>query len=198
MKILLRVLCFGSLFIVGHVKANTESETPEATGERVVNDVLQRFNDTGLETNETTLLFMRRVAWVESFFGNSLYTFIRGFHGGIWQKGLKAFLHTLNVKKFPILREKHRLIKKIFNISWIKVFWRDLRKALFSALTSWLYFYLGSTQIPPTLEEQAVFWVLNKNMCAPMAQDFIDGVKVLEGKLVNKVHAVPLFVIMLI
>ena len=180
MKILLGILCFGLLF-VGHVKANTESETLEASGEKAVNDVLQRFRDTGLETNETTLLFMRRMAWVESNFGNSPYTFRRGFHGGIWQKDLKAFRDTQNVKKFPILLEKHRRIQEIFNITWIKAPWGELRKPLYSALAAWLYLCLSPTPIPLTLQDQAVFWVVYKNKCAPMAQDFIDGVKILEG-----------------
>ena len=184
MKIVLGVLCFGSLLIAGHVKANKESETLEATGEMAVSDVLQRFNDTGLETNETTLLFMRRMAWVESNFGNSPYTFRQGFHGGIWQKDLKAFRDTQNVKKFPILLEKHRLIEELLNVTWIKTPWRELRKPLHSVLTAWLFLCILPREIPPTVEEQAEFWVEFKDECAPMAQDFIDGVKVLEGKFI--------------
>ena len=190
MKILLIVHCFGSLLIAGHVKnaevcaAYTESETPEATSEKVVNHVLTRFKNVGLETNETILLFMRRMAWVESNFGNSPYTFRQGFHGGIWQKNLKAFRDTQNVKKFPILLEKHRLIEELFNITWIKAPWRESRKPLHSALTAWLFLCILPREIPPTVEQQAEFWVELKNECAPMAQYFIDGVKVLEGKFI--------------
>ena len=170
------LLFFGTLVLVTCASAYNETETPEATGERVVNDVLDRFNETGLETDENVLLFMRRMAWVESQFGGYNLTFRQGFHGGIWQKSLKAFRMTQKENTM-----KHQQIKDLLEINWEKVPWSECRKPLYSALTVWLYLCLSPTPIPELLEEQAEFWVEYKKECAPMVQDFIDHVKVLEG-----------------
>ena len=135
------VICFGTLALVIGAGASHET-TVNVTGERVVNDILDRFNETGLETSDTVLLFMRRMAWVESKFGSSPYTFRRGFYGGIWQKNRKAFLMTQRFKIYPVLREKYQQIKDIFGIDWLRTSWRESRKPLYSALTAWLYLCL--------------------------------------------------------
>ena len=119
----LGVLCCVALFLFISVKAFNGTEESEAVGQRVVERALERLKVTGLETNDTLLNFMRRLAWVESKFGSDQYTFRQGFHGGIWQEGLAAFRVT---QVAPILREKHRQIYDLLGIDWVKTPWREL------------------------------------------------------------------------
>ena len=144
----LGVLCCVALFLFISVKAFHGTEESEAVGQHVVERALERLKVTGLETNDTLLNFMRRLAWVESKFGSDQYTFRQGFHGGIWQEGLGAFRLTQNAL---ILREKHRQIYDLLGIDWVKTPWRELRKPWYSALTKWLYLSIGPTPIPVTI-----------------------------------------------
>ena len=112
----LGLLYFMAFFLVGSVSSKSTIDIPEETGNYVVNVVLKQLNESGLETDETTLVFLRRLAWVESRFGSGPYTFRLGFHGGIWQIGLRAFRDTQNANKHPILLEKHQRISDIFKI----------------------------------------------------------------------------------
>lgn len=146
------------LFLFISVKAFAETEDPKATGEFVVNAVLSRFNETGFETNENVLTFMRRLAWVESRFGNDPHTFRQGFHGGIWQEDLGAFRETQNARNNPTLVDKHSRINVIFGIDWINIPWNESRKPLYSAITARLHLGLSPTQIPLNgIEQQARF-----------------------------------------
>ena len=83
----------------------------------MVKKVIQRFR---LSANTTVLQFLKRIALVESDFGNDQDTFRLGFYGGIWQVNETKFDDNKDtVSHMELLPRKHEIIMQIFGIDWI-------------------------------------------------------------------------------
>jgi len=80
--------------------------------------------------------FMRRLAWVETQFGESSKTYRSGYDGGIWQLDEVYYAHS----KSQSLSQFHDAIASNFSINWKNTTWRDCRKPFYSALGARLYF----------------------------------------------------------
>ena len=118
-------------------------------------------------------LFLRRTAKVESNFGEHSNTFVdrdaTGGSMGIWRTDRNsAFADTKNIKSHPGLVSKHKKIKEVFGIDWMKVEFLDLRKPLISALAARLFLlnlrnWKPGIPLPITLEDQGEFYKTHYN-----------------------------------
>ena len=159
------------------------TKTPEKTGTEVVETVVDRIGRAGIFGNDYG--YIRRACWVETRDGaDTAKTFRKGYHGGLWQVDEKFFLQTKDTSTYPILLEKHEMIKSKFDIDWPKVKWEDLRAPLHCVLAVSLYMLTRKEPIPQSTDQQAEFH--NKNYPNEKPDDsnynetFIEAVAVLE------------------
>lgn len=179
----------------GHysISPGSHIETVEAHGEGVVDAVLDKFRSTGYLRNETILTFLRRIAIVESKFGDDPNTFkdrvqdddgvAKKYHGGIWQVDKIGFDATKDTGSHPSLNGKYEIIRQKFGIWWPDVTWSDLRKPLYSAIAARLYLSRVPQPIPSTLNDQAEYWKEHYNTSKGKGtkQGFIDKVNMEEN-----------------
>ena len=97
----------------------------------VVEDVINQFNTSGWETNETV---SHRIALVESDFGQDGNTFRDGYYGGIWQVNEEYFDDTKNITS-----ERLDVVLNPFYVNWITTTWMDHVKPLYSGIAARLY-----------------------------------------------------------
>ena len=161
-----------------------------ANGADVVSQVIDRFNCSGWETDETVLRFLKRTALVESDFGQDADTFRDGYYGGIWQVDEDAFDDTQNTS---VHTELLPAITEIFGINWVNdVTWMDLLKPLYSGIAARLYLSIQPTPIPipetSNITGQAAYWKTHYNRNdSETAQHFIDRVNSTEGSYEERV-----------
>ena len=108
---------------------------------------------------------LRRIAYTETRDGTLTDTYRSGYHGGIWAVDEVQFLKTKNVTQYTRLPAKFQQIQIHFEINWLSVQWRELRKPLYSALAARLVIYIAPRSIPTAddLPGQAQFWVTHYN-----------------------------------
>lgn len=141
-----------SLFIVYRsAEAYDATLIANQTGEDVVDASISRVQDTCIFTND--LQFMRRVAYVETTFGNDKET----NKGGIWQLTEAEFNQTLQTK-YSSYWDK---INSMLGMNYTELNYKngDLFVPLYDAVSTRLYLNTTNDVIPWTVEEQANFWV---------------------------------------
>ena len=140
-------------------------------GESVVKEVIGYVEATLGDTKE----FMKKIALVESHFGDDKGTYRRGYNGGIFQVDKVGFLTTRDTRSHPRLKAKFKKIKASLAIDWMDVSWSDLRKPLYSAIAARLFLLNIPDPIPSDLLGQAKFWkkYYNSSKGAGTVEDFI-------------------------
>ncbi|KAL4218649.1 hypothetical protein ACF0H5_021238 [Mactra antiquata] len=144
-------------------------------GTEVVNAVIGILRQSCLF--DDNLLYLRRVAYVDSHDGRDPDTYTTGFKGGIWNIDEVDFNSTLDD---PDLQKYRDAINKNLFIDWSGVTYSDLRRPLFSALATELFAISqsGKNGIPLTVETQSVLWSNNGNKSP---NDFVKAVYELEN-----------------
>ena len=130
---------------------------PEAAGHGVVDATVLQIKSAQIFEDDHMLDYVRRIAVVESMDGLDNTTYRKDYHGGLWQVDEVIFLATQNTS-YPILIDKHKLVKNQFDIDWLLLQWIDLRKPLLSALATCLYVCTIDKKIPPSIDEQALHY----------------------------------------
>ena len=153
---------------------------PKAFGKDVTEVTLSLIEESTIFPEDYFLL--RRIAHVESAFGEHGDTFRPDFHGGIWALSEKNFKLTQDQ---PILAPLYVKIYENFHIAWSRVSWEDCLKPLHSALASRLFLHLilSENSVPGTVSAQADLWFQNYtvNPADISVQQFIARVKDLES-----------------
>src|SRR4051794_5021681 len=80
--------------------------------------------------------FLRRVAAVESNYGENPSTYRTGYYGGIWQVDEVGYEATKDIKSHPNLKNWHQKIHDKFGIDWPKSQWNNCIDPLHSALAA--------------------------------------------------------------
>ena len=136
---------------------------PGTNGSAVVSACISRVQQSGIFTSDNEML--RRIAYVETDYGNNENTYRSDYDGGIWAVNEDIFNETKNTASYSILTSLHQSIQSNFSIQWSSVEWNDLRKPLYSALSARLYFYTVSASIPisSNIQSQATYWMTYYN-----------------------------------
>ena len=104
-------------------------------------------------------LFIDRVGWVESSFGNNVATFQRANIKGIWQLSNEKFdkIKMSNDSNLLIIIAK---LKEKFEIDWSQVTFDNkyMNTPFYNAIAAWLYILSLEEPIPLQEEAQAIFW----------------------------------------
>ena len=137
-----------------HDEVNLARE-PEAAGHEVADAAVSQIESAKIFEDDHMLPYVRRVAVVKSRDGLDNTTYREGYHGGLWQVDEVLFLATQNTS-YPILIDKHKLVKMHFDIDWLLLQWIDLRRPLFSALATCLYECTLDEKVPSSINKQAV------------------------------------------
>ena len=166
---------------------------PEAAGLHVVVASIDRLRQLNLFPSDNQLL--RRIAYVETRDGVDIATYRDGYHGGIWQVDEEVFLQTQDVATAPELELLLQEVMEGTGIDWLAVVWTDLRRPLYSALATSIYFTLVPGEIPGTgnVEGQARYWKRYfSSDSQETANDFINAVKEFEseGELCTYIYTV--------
>ena len=152
------IFLFGAaVFTSAQVVDNTL--TPKSTGRDVVEAVVDKIQKSGIFPDDREIL--RRIAYVESLFGNEKGTFRSGYTGGIWQVDLTGFKSTQINRQTgatPALKRIYDEIRIRFEIDWMTVTWEDLLKPLYSGLASRIFLADKPDAIPDDLQGQAEYW----------------------------------------
>ena len=159
--------------------------TPEAKGRDVVDAVVNKIRRSGIFPDDRE--FLRRIAYVESLFGQHRNTYRTGYNGGIWQVDLVGFKLT-QINRVNHTTEKmkkiHEKILEKFEIDWMKVTWNDLRKPFYSGLAARIFLADKPDAIPDDLQDQAKYWKEQYNTAAGKGtvEHFIELAEELERK----------------
>ena len=127
--------------------------TPGTSGENVVAQAINITEKVAGSTNG----FLKKIAWVESRFGEHPSTYRAGYHGGIFQVDYVGFKDTQDVASHPGLKAKLDFLKTR-GCHWMKMSWIDLRKPAYSAMAARLLLSNIPEAIPTSLEGQAKYW----------------------------------------
>jgi hypothetical protein len=142
----------GVSILLTAVAAQTTDLTlqPKAKGVDVVTGCLRKMKRLGAFPDDYG--FIRRVALVESSFGDMNSTYRDNYFGGIWQLDQINF----NKTKDSTLNPYHTAIFNDWGVNWTTVTWDDCLKPLYSGLATRLYsLSLGTPiPIPGTIEGQ--------------------------------------------
>jgi len=95
MPLAVLIVSFACLFLP-ETTAQNGINTPEAKGEKVVKDTVDKINGMGIFKDDHR--FLCRVAVVESKYGTDKNTYRTNYHGGIWQAGF----YNEGVVTFPV------------------------------------------------------------------------------------------------
>ena len=139
-----------------HDEVNLARE-PEAAGHAVADAAVSQIESAKIFEDDHMLDYVRRIAVVESRDGLDNTTYRKHYHGGLWQVNGVLFLDTQSTS-YPILIDKHKLVKMQFDIDWLLLQWIDQRKPLLSALATCLYVCTIDEKIPSSINEQAVHY----------------------------------------
>lgn len=134
---------------------------PKAHGRDVVEAVVDRIQKSNVFSDDKD--YLRRVAYVESRFGDHSSTYRSGYYGGIWQ--VDSFKATQqdwagNVTS-PALKKIHKDIKEKMDIDWMQVNREDLLKPFYSGLAARIYIALTEKSrgpIPDDIAGQDRYW----------------------------------------
>ena len=130
---------------------------PGAAGPDVADTAIRQIEITKIFDNDHMHDYVRRIGRVESKDGLDNATYRDGYHGGLWQVDEALFLITQNTS-YPILIDKHKLVKMQFDIDWLLMEWKDLRKPLWSCLATCLYMCTVDEEIPSSIKKQGDHW----------------------------------------
>ena len=77
---------------------------------------------------------MRRISWVESYFGADANTFNQSEPKGIWQLSHNGFQNTQNTSAYPDLTSLYLKITAELRINWTSMTYSDsnMNKALYN------------------------------------------------------------------
>ena len=154
--------------------------TDGGKGSDVVYDVVRQIEGSFIFPPDKK--FLRRIAWVESKFGDDPGTYRPGYNGGIWQVDDIAFQDTQATSAHPNLKQKYEKIREKLKIDWENAIWDDLRKPLYSGLAARLFLSNLPHAIPDTLRGQAEYWKTYYNKTGKgTVERFIKDVEDLEG-----------------
>nr|XP_018911601.1 PREDICTED: uncharacterized protein LOC109040225 [Bemisia tabaci] len=164
------VLCATAL---GHLVDRTLE--PKSHGRDVVGTVINRINRSGVFPDDRD--FLRRVAYVESKFGDDPTTYRDGYFGGVWQfDQLEKTQHDESDGGISQeLKDIHAGIKEELGIDWLQVKKEDLLKPLYSGLAARINLeqtQQSHGQIPADLDGQAKYWKDNYTSSQNQENDF--------------------------
>ena len=71
---------------------------------------------------------------------------------------MATFLITQDNTSYPILTDKHKLVNDQFDIDWMTMQWRELRKPLWSGMAAYFYVCAVGGKIPSSISKQAEHW----------------------------------------
>ena len=171
MLMFLILLC---LFATGALASEANCATcvdltrfPGAYGTDVVLACVRLIKEFDMFPDDSGLL--RKIALVESKDGNSAFTYLTDFHGGIWGVNRTSYEQTKSASQ-GILNG----VKDHFQIDWINTEWMDLRKPLYSAIAARIYLHIkaGETTFE-NLNNQLTLWKMF-NGYRREESDFID------------------------
>ena len=119
--------------------------------------------------------FMKKIAWVESRFGEHPGTFREGYHGGIFQIDYVGFKDTQDDYSHPGLKAKLEKLKEE-GLDWKKMKWIDLRTPIYCAVAARLFLSNIPEAIPSSLEGQAKYWkkYYNTGSGKGSAEEFVE------------------------
>ena len=152
---LMRLALFSLLLGTTHCLGQDLTIQEGTNGSTVVSACISQIQQSGIFTSDNEML--RRIAYVETSYGNDVDTYRSGYDGGIWAVDEDLFDETQNTASLTNL---HQQIQSMFSIQWSSVQLSDLRKPLYSALAARLYFYTVSASIPisSNVQSQATYW----------------------------------------
>ena len=151
----------------------------EMHGSKVVEAVIDRIARS--EIFENNFGYIRRISWVETKDGLEKLTFRPNYYGGLWQMDEKVFKQTKDTYTYPTLTEKFARIQSEFQINWVSVQWKDLRKPLHCGLAVHLYMFTREEKIPLNVKDQAEHWKRNYNREHKQVVTFVDEVVKIES-----------------
>uniref|UniRef100_A0AC34FV04 VWFA domain-containing protein n=1 Tax=Panagrolaimus sp. ES5 TaxID=591445 RepID=A0AC34FV04_9BILA len=154
-----------------HYLLKYATDTKYAIGNEVVIASIRKIQDTCIFPND--LLFLRRVAWVESKDGDSLKSFWNSDKGknGIWQTWTSMLSQVQNSGDPTLSDLQNQLGVNMSDLNWSK---GDLDIPLNDAALARLYTNMKSA-IPLDINDQAAYWVNNFNPSGTV-QQFISAV----------------------
>lgn len=122
-----------------------------AVGHDVVCAVVKKISDSGIFPDDKGIL--RRIAAVESRFGNDKNTFRKGYYGGIWQiddgpTGAFTEITKHHDRHSHLYKETFHEIRKKFGIDIREVRYEELMKPLYSGLFARLILNIKPAPIP--------------------------------------------------
>ena len=185
---MLKIIAFISvLFGIASCQGQDLTTQAGTSGSAVVSACISQIVESGIFTSDNEML--RRIAYVETSYGNDADTYRSGYDGGIWAVDEHLFNITQDTVTFQSLITLHQQVQSSFFIEWSLVQWSDLRKPLYSALAARLYFNTVSDPIPlsSNIQSQATYWVTHYNTLGSVS-DFVTLVNELvtiSGKLLQ-------------
>ena len=174
--------------IFGLVRCQGQDLTiqPGTNGSAVVSACISQIVESRIFDDDNEML--RRIAYVETSYGNDVDTYRSGYDGGIWAVDKHLFNITQDTVTFPLLITLQQQIQSNFSIEWSAVQWNDLRKPLYSALAARLYFYTVSDPIPlsSNIQLQATYWVTHYNILGSVSdfETLVNEILATSGKLI--------------
>ena len=142
------------LALIVHLISGTTDLTIVAgtIGEDVVDSVIDKIKDSCVFQND--YLFLKRLAYVNSHYGQNAHTYRSGYDGGIWQIDLLQYEETQGTTC-------NDAINMTFGIDWSTSTWSDLRKPLFSGVAMMLLIEQRSssrTDLPRNRSQLSAFY----------------------------------------
>ena len=186
-------LCIVLSVLLGLAQCQQDLTVQEGTnGSAVVSACLSRLRDSSIFTSDNEM--MRRIAYVETDYGNGADTYRANYHGGIWAVDEDLFDETQDTVSYSSLASLHQSIQTEFSIDWTAdVEWNDLRKPLYSALAARLYLSTVSASIPisSSVQSQATYWVTYYNPSGSTSTfvTLVNELLAMDGALAHAVNA---------
>ena len=152
-------------------------------GMPVVDATLKKIKNACLFKND--YYFMRRIAWVESYFGADANTFNQSEPKGIWQLSHNGFQNTQDTSAYPDLTSLYLKINAELGINWTSITYSDsnMNKALYNSLAARIYLNNKGVTIPPDVNQQANFWASNYSIKSNATAD----------KFLKEIESIPLW-----
>jgi hypothetical protein len=162
-RFILILLFYASTLFASEASIMSDSSTGESLVDKTIESINKILKSTKLPTIS---LFLKRIAKVESHYGEHALTFRDGYYGGIWQVDRIAFEETKNTKAHPKLKKlhhalairSHRISALKKRLDWQTIDWKESRKAFISCLAARLYLATIPESVPDSLNGQAQYW----------------------------------------
>ena len=136
-----------------------------AVGLDVVEVTIKKIKDSQIFPDDNGI--MKRIAYVESKFGENSTVYGHGQFGGIWMLNKVAFDQlTLNRENHQEINDKiYPALKDYFKIDFTEISYNKLREPLLSGIFARMFLHIINEQIPEfsSIEGQAAFWRDNYN-----------------------------------